>query len=177
MRPGRPLARACAWALVPLLCALSGCVRSLGNPRSQLQSAARDLAAAGFGFEADVGFGVDRYGNCDGVSCADVVLYKGRRTIMVASDAFESRSRLRAALLEIWERYRQPHPGSVRDLARGALRVTRDGARAGVQDVEVLRRAHHGYRRFWLQLPEAERGDLPAPDAVPFPRPLAGTRP
>jgi len=66
------------------------------------------------------------------------------------------------------ERYREPRPGSVPDLARGTLRVLRDGGRVGV-DAATLRRAQHGYRQLWEALEPAQRECLDDPDSLPFP--------
>ena len=105
-------------------------------------------------------------GDVDGVRCADLTLERGHRTILLADEAFVSDSTLRASLLEIWERYREPRPGSIPDLARGALRVLRDGPRVGVTDPNTLRRARNVYTQLWEQLPE-HYADLPPPSAIP----------
>ena len=68
---------------------------------------------------------------CDGLACADLVVENQRRTILVADGAFQSPSKLRASLLEIWARYQTPRHGNVRDLALGALTVAQDGAARG----------------------------------------------
>ncbi len=135
----------------------------------QIESALADLAAEGFEFDSDVRFRYHRYAACDGMACADVGLIGERRTILLAPEAFESPGQLRATLLEVWERYREPRPGSVPDLARGALRVIRDGYRVGVRELYILRRAHHVYRQLYLELPGGERADLPDPDELQFP--------
>jgi len=103
------------------------------------------------------------------VACANLALIGERRTILLAPEAFSDSSQLRASLLEIWERYRQPQPGSAHDLARGALRLIRDGPRVGVDDLYLLRRAHHIYRGLYEKLPPARRTDLTAPDELTFP--------
>ncbi len=148
--------------------AVLGCALVASDPRPALRAALGDLRAAGFEFEADVAFRVDPYRYCEGVSCADVLLIKERRTIAVAPEAVREPPLLRAALLEVWERYREPRPGSAPDLARGALRVVRDGGRVGV-DVATLRRAQHGYRKLWKSLEPAQRAGLEDPDSLPFP--------
>jgi hypothetical protein len=93
---------------------------------------------------------------------------RDRRTILLAPEAVREPPLLRAALLEIWERYKTPRPGSVPDLARGSLRVVTDGARVGV-DAPTLRRAHHGYRQLWAALEPAQRADLADPDGLELP--------
>ncbi len=134
----------------------------------QVEGARAELAAEGFEFEPDVRFRYHRYAACDGMACADVALIGERRTILLAPEAFESPGRLRATLLEVWERYREPRPGSVRDLARGALRVIRDGHRVGVVEPYILRRAHHSYRQLYNELPNDQREDLPPPDELSY---------
>jgi hypothetical protein len=124
------------------------------------------LADAGFPFEADVVFRVDPYAVCDGVRCADIRTVRRRRTIGIAPEALESEARLRASLLEVWDRYREPRPGSRHDLARGTLRVIQDGPRAGVHDRQTLRIARLTYRQIWTRLPPGERTDLPDPDTL-----------
>jgi hypothetical protein len=91
-----------------------------------------------------------------------------RRTILLAQEAVREPPLLRAALLDVWERYRTPRPGSVPDLARGSLRVLTDGGRVGV-DARTLRRAHHGYRQLWAALEPAQRAGLADPDTLVLP--------
>jgi hypothetical protein len=133
---------------------------------AQIEAALADLRAGSFEFDADVRFRADRYAVCEGLACADLVLTRNRRTIILAEEAFGSPSVLRASLLEIWERYREPRPGSVPDLARGALRVVRDGPRVGVVDPHTLRRARNVYRQLWEQLPRRSLEGLPDPDTL-----------
>ncbi len=95
-------------------------------------------------------------------------MIRERRTILLASEAVREPALLRAALLEIWERYRTPRPGSVPDLARGSLRVITDGGRVSV-DARNLRRAHHGYRQLWSALQPAERAGLVDPETLALP--------
>jgi hypothetical protein len=159
--------RAAARAAIGLALA-AGCLVP-ADPPASIPSALGDLAAAGFEFEADVRFRSDPYASCQGTACADLVVLKQRRTILVAKDAFRSEDALRAALLEIWERYREPRRGSTRDYARGAWRVLHDGPRVGIRDRSILRFTHHTYRQLWDQLELAERSDLPDPDSLPFP--------
>jgi hypothetical protein len=111
---------------------------------------------------------VDPYRTCEGVACTDLLLVKERRTVAVAPEAMRDPPLLRAALLEMWERYREPRPGSVPDLARGALRVIRDGPRVGV-DPPNLRRAHRSYQKLWQALEPAQREGLDDPNTLPFP--------
>lgn len=137
-----------------------------GDP---LEAAIADLSAAGFEFAADVRLRSDALQSCDGLACAHLVMERQRRTILLAPEAFESGARLRATLLEIWERYPIPRPPSYRDSARGALRVLQDGPRVGVDDLHLLRRAHHIYRQHYSQLSKSERARLPHPDTLAFP--------
>ena len=149
---------------------LTGCVLTAAPPAgNQLNAALLDLATAGFEFDADVRFMPDAYAVCNGLFCADLIMYKERRTIILAREAFDSRSRLRASLLEIWERYQEWRPGSVPDLARAALRVIQDGERVGVSDVYIRRHAHHRYRQLYEKLSAAEREPLTDPDSLIFP--------
>jgi hypothetical protein len=128
-----------------------------------LPEALSDLEAGGFAFEPDLAFRVDPYAVCEGVACADLVLLRGRRTILLAPEAMRSPSTLRATLLEIWERYREPRPGSLRDLARGARRIEQDGPRVGVSDPGVLRRARLTYLQLYEALPPEQRAGLSDP--------------
>lgn len=158
--------RARASALALALAA--GCTASVGSG-PELEAAVGELARAGFAFDPDVRFASGRYTSCNGVACADLRVVAERRTVLLAEQAFDNPSRLRASLLEIWERYREPRPGSIPDLARGALRVVRDGPRVGVRDAALLRRAHHSYRGLWEQLPPDRRRELPDPDELDYP--------
>ena len=92
-----------------------------------------------------------------------------RRTILVADGAFASPSKLRATLLEIWVRYDAPRHGNVRDLARAAKTVVRDGPRVGVTDPGVLADARFQYRLLYEQLPPDKRAGLPEPSALSAP--------
>jgi hypothetical protein len=132
----------------------------------EIAPALADLRAAGFEFAPDVRLRNDRNAVCDGMACADLVVEANRRTILVADGAFASPSKLRASLLEIWARYREPRRGNVRDLARGALLVAQAGPRAGVTDPGVLGDARFTYRQLYERLPDDKRADLPEPDAI-----------
>lgn len=132
----------------------------------EIAPALADLRAAGFEFAPDVRLRNDPHAVCDGMSCADLVIEANRRTILVADGAFASPSKLRASLLEIWARYREPRRGNVRDLARGALLVAQEGPRAGVTDPGVLGDARFAYRQLWERLPDDKRADLPRPEAI-----------
>ena len=155
---------------VALLALLAACQTSLRPDHdAEIAAALSDLRAGGFSFAADVQVRADPYAVCDGLACANLRLVRGRRTIGLAREAFSSPSRLRASLLEIWERYQEPRPGSVRDLARAALLVLSDGPRVGVNDRRTLRLAHHRYRQLWLQLDASKRTGLTDPDRLPFP--------
>ncbi|MFI5317793.1 MAG: hypothetical protein ACHQ6T_18980 [Myxococcota bacterium] len=135
----------------------------------EIAPALADLGAAGFEFAPDVRLRNDAHAVCDGLSCADLVVERERRTILVADGAFASPSKLRASLLEIWARYREPRRGNVRDLARAALLVIREGPRAGVTDPGVLADARSAYRQLYQQLPREKRGELPAPASLAQP--------
>ncbi len=156
------------WFLICI--GLWGCATTLTPHRKRtIYEALEDLAAAGFEFDADVHFMPDQYAVCDDMSCADVLIYKERRTILVAHEAFESPSRIRATLLEIWPRYQNPRPGFLPDLARGALQVVQDGPRVGIEDVYLLRRAQHTYRRLYDGTEADQRDGLVDPNSLPFP--------
>lgn len=151
-----------------LACALPG---SGTRRQAEIEAQVAALARAGFEFEADVGFAYDMLAACDGLACADVRVISHRRTIVVAREAFASRGRLRLTLLEVWERYRTPRAGPARgrDLARGLLRVLRDGERAGIDDRKLLRLAHVHYEKQYARLEGADRRDLPRPGELPYP--------
>ncbi len=139
------------------------------DPDAEIASALDDLREGGFKFDPDVRFREHRYTVCNGMACADLVLIGERRTILLAPESFESPSRLRATLVEVWGRYQEPRTPRVRDLAEGSLRIQRDGPRAGVDDPVVLRDAYFSYRQLWQDLPPDERRDLPPPDTLAYP--------
>ncbi len=139
------------------------------NATSRVRAAVAALEAAGFPFDADVRFRIDPHAVCQGIACADVVVISDRRTILLAPESLRSDSVLRATLLEIWERYREPRPGAQRDLARGTLRIVRDGPTVGVEDERVLRRARLEYGQLYGTLSREEREGLPAPDGLALP--------
>jgi hypothetical protein len=132
---------------------------------AELPPALADLARAGFEFAPDVRLRNDPRAVCDGISCADLVIESERRTILVADGAFASPSKLRASLLEIWARYREPRRGNLRDLARAALVVIREGPRAGVGGGDIAD-ARFVYHQLWGRLSDAQRADLPDPASL-----------
>jgi len=157
----------CARRALVLALGLAACALFRPPDRTpELAPALADLRAAGFEFAPDVRLRNDPHAVCDGMSCADLVMENGRRTILVADGAFASPSKLRASLLEIWARYSEPRRGNVRDLARASLVVIRDGPRAGVTDAGVLAEARFNYRQLWERLPADKRGDLPPPASL-----------
>jgi hypothetical protein len=155
--------------IAPLVVIVLSCIARGPHPDAALRirEALADLEAGGFEFDPDVAFRVDPYAVCEGIACADVVLIRERRTILLAPDALRSPSMLRATLLEIWERYSEPRPGSIRDLARGAQRVARDGPQVGVDDPRLLQRARLTYRQLYDTLPPDERDGLSDPLSHP----------
>ncbi|MEE8558299.1 MAG: hypothetical protein V3T14_10480 [Myxococcota bacterium] len=158
---------ATALGLVLLAACTSGASGS-GAPM-RIRTALEALEAAEFRFDADVRFRVDPYVVCEGIACADLVVLEHRRTILLAPDALRSDDVLKASLLEIWERYREPRPGSGRDLARGAYRVVQDGPRVGIVDRDLIRRARLRYTQLYELLSPAERAGLPEPAGVGAP--------
>ena len=147
--------------------ALAAC--ALFGPRErtdEIEPALADLRSGGFEFAPDVRFVYDPMTVCDGQSCADLVVVANRRTIRLARDAFATPSKLRATLLEIWPRYTMPRHGDIPQLARAAMLVVTDGARAGVTDPEVLREAQFAYRQLRNQATPAERAELPPPESL-----------
>jgi hypothetical protein len=147
--------------------ALAACAAIGPRDRSdEIQPALADLARGGFRFDADVRFTPDRIAVCDGLACADVVLKDDRRTIRLADGAFQSPSKLRATLLEVWPRYELPRRANAHELALSALLVAREGPRAGVTDPEVLADARYFYRRLYDQLAPPQRADLPSPESL-----------
>ncbi len=153
--------------LIPIL--LLACFGPRVDRPAEIDAALADLARGGFEFDADVAFARDAYVVCEGVSCAELRVVERRRTIVLSRDAFASPSRLRASLLDIWGRYQEPRAASGADQARSALRILRDGPRAGVSDRRLLREMHHLYRQLYGGLSEDERGELPSPDELEYP--------
>ncbi len=139
------------------------------DPEAQLLAARADLAAAGFSFEADVAFRADPYVVCDGLACAELQVRAGRRTVLLAREAWDSPARLRASLLDIWDRYRRPRAPDHRDRARSALRILEHGPAAGIDDVLFLRRVYHRYGQLFERLPESASGELPKPRDLVYP--------
>ncbi len=149
----------------------TGCAAApaLPDPSAELEAARADVAQAGFTFKVDVAFALDRYVVCDGLSCAELQVRRGRRTILLAREAWDSPARLRATLLDIWGRYQRPRAPTYRDKAESALRVLEHGAQAGIDDRGFLRRVYHRYGQLWPQVPEAERAELPPPGDLAYP--------
>ena len=139
------------------------------DPHTQLEAAHQDLARAGFGFDADVNFARDPYVVCEAISCAELQVRNGRRTVLLAREAWDSPERLRASLLDIWGRYQKPRAPDYRDKAESALRVLSDGPRVGIADPVFLRRVYHMYRQLWSQVPPSQLGALPRPDDLAYP--------
>jgi hypothetical protein len=159
----RSRARVLPLALLTLACLSPA---SSSEKEVRISDALEDLRAGGFEFEADVRFRVDELVVCEGIACADLVVIQERRTILLAPEALRSHAAVRATLLEIWERYREPRPGSLLDLARGALRVALDGERVGVNDHRLLSRARLVYGQLYRTLPPGRRTGLPDPDTL-----------
>ncbi len=157
-------------AAILLGVALAACA-NFGRPDrdGEIPPALADLSRAGFSFDADLRFVYEPMTVCDGLTCADLVVIDDRRTIRLAKAAFANPSRLRATLLEIWPRYAKPRRSDVPALARAALLVVTDGARAGVVDPEVASSARFYYRQLWNQSPPSARASLPAPDTLGAP--------
>ncbi len=139
------------------------------DPDAQLEAARQDLARAGFDFDADVSFARGPYVVCEAISCAELQVRSGRRTVLLAREAWDSPARLRASLLDIWGRYQKPRAPDYRDKAESALRVLRDGPRVGIEDLVFLRRVYHMYRQLWSQVPDKQRAALPRPDDLAYP--------
>jgi hypothetical protein len=147
--------------------ALSACtLLRLPDRDAEIAAALADLEHGGFRFSADVRFAPDRYAVCDGIACADVVIVDNRRTIRLAHGAFQSPSKLRASLLDVWPRYELPRRANARELAESALLVVREGGKAGVDDPEILADARFAYRRLYEHLDAADRAGLPAPETL-----------
>jgi hypothetical protein len=153
--------------LIPAL--LLACFGPRIDRPAEIDAAVADLARAGFEFDADVAFARDAYVMCEGVSCSELRIVERRRTILLARDAFASPSRLRASLLDIQGRYRNPRAASAADQARSAVRILRDGPRVGVSDRRLLRETHHLYRQLYGGLSADERAELPGPDDLEYP--------
>ena len=159
-----------AAALLPLVVLLGACVQALfPDPNAAIRMALHDLEQAGLEFDADVYFRRDPIVVCDGFSCAELRLERGRRWVLVSRDAFVTDAQLRASLIDVWGHYQRPRPPTFGDQARSALRILEKGPDAGIHDVAFLRRVHHRYRQLRGQVPPDERGDLPEADAVPYP--------
>jgi hypothetical protein len=150
------------------LLAGAGCAVS-PDRTSELDAAVADLAAGGYGFDPDVAFAEDDYVVCHSVSCSELRVVNGRRTVLLARDAFASPSRLRATLLDMQGRYQTPRPPARADQMRSALRILEGGPDVGVTDPGFLRRVHQSYRQLYDALEPAERKGLLAPDDVPYP--------
>ena len=146
-----------------------GCAALLPNYTEALDAALADLAAAGFEFDADVAFAEDRFVVCESISCSELKIVHGRRTVLIARDAFQSPSLLRATLLDMWGRYQEPHAPTFFEQAQSALRTLREGRRAGITSVQLLRETYHTYRQLYRNLDADERAELPHPDDLAYP--------
>ncbi len=161
-----------AWLAVPVALSLAAaCAAPPGppDPDAELSAARSDLASAGFEFAADVAFVLDPYVVCEAMSCAELQVRSGRRTVLLAREAWDSPARLRATLLDIWGLYQRPRAASYGDKAESALRVLQHGPDAGIDDRAFLRRVYHRYRQLYASVPEGERAQLPRPDDLAYP--------
>lgn len=161
--------RVLSFCAAVLLGAVCSCALTGPEPRLQILDAVETLSRAEFRFEPDVAFARDAAAVCLDLSCAEVLVRRNRRTIVIAPEAFDTPDRLRATLLEVWHRYREPRPQSVRDRAGAALRVLLDGPAVGVRDRYLLREAFRVYRMRFEELSPAERQGLRDPDTLVYP--------
>ena len=134
-----------------------------------IEAARADLARAHFYFESDIAFERDPYVVCIDLSCAELRVRDRRRTILLAPEAFESASLLRASLLDIWGRYKNPGVPTPYQRAQSALRILKSGSEVGVTDRSLLRATHHRYGQLYLLLEPEQQGELPRPDDLAYP--------
>ena len=145
-----------------------GCALGVPDRGPEIQAALRDLKGGGFEFDADLAYRIDRYVVCDGLSCTELRVIRGRRTILISPETFETPGRLRASLLDIWGRYKKPRTPTTADQARSALRIVSHGADVGI-DRRLRQHTHHSYRQLYTQLSPKEREPFPPPDDLVYP--------
>lgn len=163
----RAIARALLALALPL--GLACATATQGEPPVTIESALADLDRGHFRFEPDVAFARDEYVVCTGITCAELRVRDRRRTILLAPDAFASASRLRASLLDIWGRYKNPGIPTPSERAQSALRILKYGPGLGVTDRSLLRAIQHRYRQLYDLLDADERSELPRPDDLAYP--------
>jgi tetratricopeptide (TPR) repeat protein len=89
----------------------------------------------------------------------------GTARLVVAPEVLESDSRLRLALLEVWQRISDGgEMRGARPFARSTLRQLVSGELVGVADPILLREVLKAYRDYFEQVPAKERSGLPDPE-------------